>query len=150
MNGITSLLELGDMEVLSFEQNSDSIFLQVEKARETQVCPRCGALTDKVHDYRIQQIRDLPVQGRNVYWNYRKRRYCCPCCEKRFYEKCALLPKYHQITNRVAFCALDELSRKQSMKDIAERMNVSPSRVSQYTTRVPHSHVRLLVELRST
>lgn len=132
MNGITDLLEMGDMEVVDFEQDAGSIYLQVEKKRETQVCPECGALTDLVHDYRTQRVRDLSVQGKKVYWNYRKRRYRCFCCEKRFYEKCPLLPKYHRITNRVAFSALDELSRKQSMKDIAERLNISSASVARY------------------
>ena len=132
MNPITSLLEMGDMEVMAVKNGTDSICLAVEKKQETQVCPRCGALTELVHDYRTQRVRDLPVQGKKVYWDYRKRRYRCSCCEKRFYEKCPLLPKYHRITNRVAFSALDELSRKQSMKDIAERLNVSSSSVSRY------------------
>ena len=132
MNPITSLLEMGDMEVIAVKNGTDSICLAVEKKQETQVCPRCGALTELVHDYRTQRVRDLPVQGKTVYWDYRKRRYRCSCCEKRFYEKCPLLPKYHRITNRVAFSALDELSRKQSMKDIAERLNVSSSSVARY------------------
>ena len=132
MNPITSLLEMGDMEVIAVKNGTDSICLAVEKKQETQVCPRCGALTELVHDYRTQRVRDLPVQGKKVYWDYRKRRYRCSCCEKRFYEKCPLLPKYHRITNRVAFSALDELSRKQSMKDIAERLNVSSSSVARY------------------
>ena len=132
MNPITSLLEMGDMEVIAVKNDTDSICLAVEKKQETQVCPRCGALTELVHDYRTQRVRDLPVQGKKVYWDYRKRRYRCSCCEKRFYEKCPLLPKYHRITNRVAFSVLDELSRKQSMKDIAERLNVSSSSVARY------------------
>lgn len=132
MNPITSLLEMGDMEVIAVKNGTDSICLEVEKKRETQVCPRCGALTELVHDYRTQRVRDLPVQGKKVYWDYRKRRYRCSCCEKRFYEKCPFLPKYHRITNRVAFSALDELSRKQSIKDIAERLNVSSSSVARY------------------
>ena len=132
MNSITSLLEMGDMEVLNFEQNTDSIFLQVQKKRAVQTCPACGALTEKIHDYRMQTVRDLPLQGKNVYWKYKKRRYRCDCCGKRFYEKCPLLPKYHQIANRVAFSALDELSRKQSRKDIAERLNVSQSSITRY------------------
>ena len=126
------MLEMGDMEVQNCECYSDSIYLFVEKKREIQLCPVCGALTDKIHDYRIQLVRDIPVQGKSVYWKYRKRRYHCECCGKHFYEKCPLLPKYHQITNRVAFFALDELSRKQSRKDIAERLNVSETSMTRY------------------
>ena len=61
MNSITDLLGMGDMEVVNFEQDTDSIFLQVEKKREVQVCPACGALTDRIHDYRTQRVRDLSI-----------------------------------------------------------------------------------------
>ena len=94
--------------------------------RKIHTCPYCGALTDTVHDYRYQYVKDLPIQGRILFWHYRKRRYVCRCCNKRFYEKNYLLPKYHRITHRLAIYWLQQLSKRRSQKEIANTMGVPP------------------------
>lgn len=43
---------------------------------------RSGAETQRVHDYRIRQVRDLELR-----LPYRRRRYVCLVCGKRFAEK---------------------------------------------------------------
>ena len=43
---------------------------------------RSGAETQRVHDYRIRQVRDLELR-----LLYRRRRYVCLVCGKRFAEK---------------------------------------------------------------
>ncbi|MEI3141036.1 MAG: transposase family protein [Lawsonibacter sp.] len=48
-------------------------------------CPACGALTDRVHDYRMQTVKDVPF-GRKTLLHLRKRRYRC-MCGKRFLRK---------------------------------------------------------------
>lgn len=132
MNHTTDLLDLDNMNVTKIEKNSDVITLYVEKNRETLSCPNCGTLTSHVHDYRIQTVKDLPIQGKPVIWKYRKRRYRCPLCEKRFTEKYYLLPKGHQITNRTALYAMTLLTQKCSRKDIAHTLNVSESTMTRF------------------
>ena len=58
------------------------------------VCPCCGAVTNKVHDYRPSIIKDAPIMGKNTYLHYSKRRYHCDCCGKHFNENFTLLPKH--------------------------------------------------------
>ena len=67
-----------------------------------------------------------------VIWQYRKRRYRCPCCGKRFYEGNYLLPKRHRITNRLAALGIDQLRKKQSRKEIATMLGVSESSVGRW------------------
>ena len=129
---ITKLLDMEHMEMKKIEYLKDRLLIHVEMKRRATTCPCCGALTDKVHDYRIQKVKDSPVQGKALIWLYRKRRYVCSCCKKRFYEKNCLLPKWHRITNRLCLQAVQKLSTKESRKDIAREFSVSESTVCRW------------------
>jgi transposase len=97
--------------VKEVEQKTERIVLYVQMKRRTHTCPACRTLTDQVHDYRLQRVKNSPIHGKTVLWMYRKRRYRCPCCGKRFYESNYLLPKRHRITNRLAALGIDQLRK---------------------------------------
>lgn len=84
-----------------------------------------GGETDKNHDYRKQKIKDIPAFGKYTYLILRKRRYICPLCNKRFYENIPFLPRYRRLINRLSAWIVEEFTRTHSMKDIADRNNVS-------------------------
>lgn len=129
------IAELLGMEVFDFEkidQDEKEIVLTVRMQRRAQECPACHALCDQIHDYRTQRVKDSPIQGKTVTWHYRKRRYRCPCCGKRFYEKNYLLPRRHRITNRLAAFGIDQLQKKRSRKEIAASLGVSESSVCRW------------------
>lgn len=126
------LLDMEHMEIKEVEQNSSTILLTVEMQRRPCACPDCGTLTDAIHDYRTQRVKDCPIQGKAVFWIYRKRRYRCPHCGKRFYEANYLLPKWHRLTNRLALQAIQQLSLKISRKELAAMMHVSPSTIGRW------------------
>ncbi len=98
----TTLLDLEYAEIENLEQRPDSITVSFHLKRRPHDCPHCHSLTDTVHDYRIQYVKDIPVLGRPLLWKYRKRRYHCSCCGKHFFESNHLLPKWHRITSRLA------------------------------------------------
>ena len=129
------IAELLDMEAYDFEgleQSATQIILKVKMKRRAQECPVCRTPCDQVHDYRTQRVKDSPIQGKVVLWQYRKRRYRCPCCGKRFYEGNYLLPKRHRITDRLAALGIDQLRKKQSRKEIADSLGVSESSVGRW------------------
>lgn len=128
----TKLLDMEHMNITGIEVDVSSILLHVDMKRRPTACPGCGMLTDSVHDYRTQLVKDCPVQGRTVYWQYRKRRYRCKGCGKRFFEKNWLLPKWHRLTNRLALQVIGRLSEKISRKDIAKEFRVSESTVCRW------------------
>lgn len=128
----TNLLDMEHMEIKTCEKSCDEIVLHVQMKRRGEYCPKCGAYTEAVHDYREQTVKDCPVQGKVLIWKYRKRRYRCQCCGKRFYEKNWLLPKWHRITNRLALMAIQKLSEKVSRKDIAKGLGVSESTICRW------------------
>lgn len=129
---IAKLLDMEAYDFESLEQDERQILLNVRMKRRAQECPICGALCNQVHDYRLQRVKDSPIQGKAVIWQYQKRRYRCPCCGKRFYEGNYLLPKRHRITNRLAALGIDQLRRKQSRKEIANMLCVSESSVGRW------------------
>jgi transposase len=128
----TKLLDMEHMNVKGIENLSDRLILHVEMKRRPANCPCCGMLTDTIHDYRIQTVKDSPIQGKTVYWQYRKRRYRCTNCGKRFYEKNWLLPKWHRLTNRLALQVIQRLQEKVSRKDLSKEFNVSESTVCRW------------------
>lgn len=126
--------KLLDMEGIEIQEinNAAYIELRFRMRRVDHKCPRCQTLTSIVHDYRLQSVKDIPFQGKPVRWLYEKRRYRCPLCDKRFYERNYLLPKFHRITNRMAMLCLGELQYKCSRKDIAQRLCISQSTVARW------------------
>jgi transposase len=63
------IAELLDMEAFDFEgveQNEQQIILSVRMKRRTQECPACRMPCDRVHDYRLQRVKDSPIQGKIV------------------------------------------------------------------------------------
>ena len=123
----TKLLDMEHMNIRKIEVTESEILLHVDMKRRLGRCPVCGNMTDSVHDYRIQKVKDSPVQGKALVWYYRKRRYVCHSCGKRFLERNWLLPKWHRLTNRLALQAIGKLSDKTSRKDLAREFHVSES-----------------------
>lgn len=128
----TKLLDMEHMNIREIEVTESEILLHVDMKRRLVSCPVCGNMTDSVHDYRIQKVKDSPVQGKALVWLYRKRRYVCHSCGKRFLERNWLLPKWHRLTNRLALQAIGKLSAKMSRKDIAKELYVSESTICRW------------------
>ena len=99
------------------------IFILSQPAEQT--CPCCGAKTRRVHDYRLQEVQDIPLQGKHVILVLRKRRYLCTSCRKRFTEPCPFLPSYHRRTRRLTFYIVSLLRQTFSVKQIAGLTGVS-------------------------
>lgn len=123
----TTLLDLEYAVIENVEQHSNSVIVSFHLKRRPHYCPHCHTLTDSVHDYRTQFVKDIPVLGRPLIWKYRKRRYHCHCCGKHFFEHNHLLPKWHRISSRLALYALSLLNERRSFLDIARSLSVSSS-----------------------
>lgn len=95
--------------------------------RHPHECPSCHTMTEKVHDYRIQTIRDLPCFDYYSMVKLRKRRYVCPKCGKRFYEKTPYLARYARMTNRMMLKILDQLSDTRTFTSVAREHLIAPN-----------------------
>lgn len=87
-------LNLEDVIITNVENISDQLHIYIELPRSEHICPACGAVTARIHDYRWQKIKDVPM-GRDTFLHLRKRRYRCNC-GKRFFRKKQLSPSLLQ------------------------------------------------------
>ena len=94
------LLEMEGVRIENLEESEKEIVLQISLERRTQICRHCGAGTERVHDYRIRQVRDLELRGKPLRLLYRRRRYVCPVCGKRFAEQNTFVGRYMRFTHR--------------------------------------------------
>ena len=116
-------LNLEDVIITKVENISDQLHISIELPRRKHVCPCCGAETDRVHDYRMQVVKDIPL-ARDTFLHLRKRRYRCEC-GKRFFEKNAFLPRYYRVTSRLVADIIFAFKKTVSAKEIGYRFNVS-------------------------
>ena len=105
----------------------NKIFIETKPTE--QICPCCGNKTKRIHDYRVQQICDIPLLGKKTFLILKKRRYLCSC-GKRFQEPYSFLPKYHRRTKRLAYYVIHLLRNTFSLKQVAELTGVSVQTVS--------------------
>lgn len=136
---ISELLGLEDVIVKNVYENEDGCNVELELPRRRHSCPCCGKGTDRIHDYRIQRVKDIDVRGVRMYLHLRKRRYVCAECGKRFYENNHFLPRYYRATNRLAAKILSEFRSLRSAKDIGRDNNVSAATALRYFKLVNHT-----------
>ena len=94
-------------------------------------CPACGSTTDRIHDYRMQVVKDVPL-SRNTFLHLRKRRYRCHHCNKRFFENNTFLPRYYRMTSRLIAAIIHAFRKVVSATEIASRFNISVSTAIRY------------------
>lgn len=125
------LLNLEDVIITKVENISDQLHIHIELPRTEHTCPACGAHTDRIHDYRLQVIKDIPL-ARNTFLHLRKRRYRCHHCDKRFFEVNTFLPRYYRMTSRLIASIIHSFRKVISATEVASRFNVSVSTAIRY------------------
>ena len=112
---IKDLLNLEGVIVKNISHSDEDVVFMLETKAMPQICPACGAKTGRIHDYRTQYVKDLPLQEKRCFLGLRKRRYVCSC-GKRFLEKYPFLARYQQRTTRLTAYIAAELHSMQSVK----------------------------------
>ena len=123
-------LNLEDVIITNVENVSEQLHIYIELPRSKHICPVCGTVTDCIHDYRMQVIKDVPL-ARDTFLHLRKRRYRCSC-GKRFFEKNTFLPRYYRVTSRLFAEIIFAFKNVVSAKEIGCRFNVSAVTAMRY------------------
>lgn len=126
---INKLLNIEDVIVKNVIHAKSFVKIMLETRPKEHTCPACGGLTKRIHDYRMQTIKDLPFQMKHCYLILRKRRYVCSC-GKRFYEDYTFIPRYLQRTSRLTAFIADSLHDTRSISSVAKMCNVSTATVN--------------------
>lgn len=122
---ITKLLGLEDAIIKKVEESEQRLQVTFDLHRKKHKCPCCGAETDLVHDYRNRTLHDTSVAGKRLVLCYRRRRYQCPNCGKRFAEACGFAGKYQRFTYRITLEIIRSLHERRSIKAIASGIGAS-------------------------
>lgn len=128
-NCIKDLLNLKGVIVKSIKNLENVVEIYVQMPIKPHICPHCGSSTTKIHDYRTQTIKDVPIYFKPTNLIYNKRRYECKCCNKKFYEDNPIISKYHRKTIRLTGFIVNELRNLVSCTDVAKKVNVSTNSV---------------------
>ncbi len=73
------LLGVQEVSIKKVNDMKEDYEIFIEQPRKQCVCPACGNVTAKVHDYRTQRIKELSAFEKPVVLVLRKRRYACSC-----------------------------------------------------------------------
>ena len=71
------LLGVQEVSIKKVNDMKENYEIFIEQPRKQCVCPACGNVTAKVHDYRTQRIKELSAFEKPVVLVLRKRRYAC-------------------------------------------------------------------------
>lgn len=137
------LIGLKDVTITSVERSENKLSIHIKMHRKAHICPRCHKSTEKVHDYRIQRIKDVSAFGNHTFIHLRKRRYVCPYCNKRFYEEISFLPRYHRITSRLIANILNSFREVNSAKTVAKAANVSSTTATRIFDHIQYQNRKL-------
>lgn len=129
-NYIKDLLDFKDVEIKKINNLKDSLQIYVELPKTSQYCHCCAFETTKVHDYRTQQIQDIPVTFKPTTLFYRKRRYECCVCIKKFYEKNELVGHFSRKSKCLVAYIIEEFRNLSSAKDVAKKCHTSQNFIS--------------------
>ena len=96
----------------SYEADEISYRITIKSAKDTVRCPYCGEQTHKRHSVYIKKVQDLPIQGKKVVLNIKRRTMFCSnpaCVHKTFAERFDFVNNAETRTNRLDK-AITELS----------------------------------------
>ena len=79
---------------------SRTVVVEVEKASDLEVCPRCATGSRSVYDRRTVTVRDAPLRDVAVRLVVRKRRFSCGPCRRPFTEPVPGIRKGYRSTER--------------------------------------------------
>lgn len=137
-NCINKLVNLKGVTIKNIVHKDNSVDIHIETEAKTQICPCCGSQTKRIHDYRLQVIKDLPLQMKHCVLILKKRRYRCKC-GKRFFEKYEFLARYQQRSTRLTKYIVNELRSTVTIKMVAQKLNLSPATVTRILDTIHYS-----------
>lgn len=63
---ISKLLGMGSINILDLNSDDKAIVIAFKLQRRPHICPDCAGITNKVHDCRIQIVKDVPAFGKKL------------------------------------------------------------------------------------
>jgi transposase len=130
---IEALLDLPEFRVIDLVLGPTQLVLHLERRENAIVCPRCQTCCSRVKESRLRCIRDLPIlEYPTVLWLH-LRRFACPDCQHRPWEKSETFGKHTKWTERLYNQVRQEFLRGSPCREIARRCGLSARTVFRWT-----------------
>jgi transposase len=101
VQGIFVPLDLPGLHILKQDIREDgTIEVHVIATTESETCPYCGIVTEKIHDTRIRVKRDIAIRKHQVKIMLHKRRLYCTACQRTFTEPDAACGRRRRTTKQ--------------------------------------------------
>jgi len=123
-------IEEGIISKVERDKNAGIIHIYMSLEQQYQECPHCKEAVYQIHDYKERQVKCPPYGNNNLLIHYRKRRYRCNSCQKRFAERNTLVRPYQRMSDELMAYILERLKSNHTVKSIAREANVSPATVN--------------------
>ena len=126
VQGIFVPLDLPGLRILKQNIREDgTIEVHVRAATESEACPSCGTMSEKIHDTRIRMKRDRAIRKHEVEIMLHKRRFQCTACQRTFTEPDAACGRRRRTTKQFR----DHLAYqacKRALTHVAQEARVGP------------------------
>ena len=87
--GIATLLVT--MYAMRREGDQEVLHLWCKHKADAAICPRCGAISQTIHDEEPRCVRHLDVWGKRTFLHFLSRRFDCEQCKRSFTEELAFI-----------------------------------------------------------
>jgi transposase len=132
-NCIEVLLGLPEFRVIAQELGLKQLELHLERKENAIVCPRCRTSCSRVKESRPRCIRDLPILAHPVRLVLHLRRFECPACRHRPWEKSETFGRRTKWTERLYNQVRTEFLRGCPGKELARRYGLCERTVFRWT-----------------
>jgi transposase len=127
------LLALPEFRIMGQQSTDKDVVLHLERHAASIDCPNCGATCNAITEVRSRLGRDLPILGRPVHLRVRMRRFRCPGCKRRPWERSATFPSWKTWTQRLDEQVRQEVLKGCASKELAHRYGLSPRTIFRWT-----------------
>lgn len=130
INNITKVVNIKGLKITNFEEDEQSNVFFGELINHRNNCPICKSTNIETHDYRVQLIKDIPLRDKKTFIAFKRKRFKCKCCGKKFETKAKFVSSKCQMTDRLKFRILKHCRQMISLEEIAHNNFVSVNTVS--------------------
>jgi transposase len=124
--GIIVPLDLPEFEMVSQSLQADGcIQVHVRAKKAGEACPKCGEISEKVHDIRESVKRDSVLRTYHIRLVVEKRRFRCARCQRPFTETESACGKYKRTTRRFRQHIAQQASQR-PITHVAKEVQVGP------------------------
>jgi transposase len=124
-NFIKKSLDLQDLDIIYFNVNNGIFNIFATSSNKQVYCPRCGHITNKVHDRRYQDYEHLPIWNLKTIISLEIKRYKCSCNPEHLFTETFNFIRKHQRRTIAYEKYIFTLAHKNTIQNVADIIGIS-------------------------